>query len=182
MPPLAMIPGWHTYNIFEDALHDDHIGLRLDASGSILKELCAEGFWGDPPSSGTWQHKLDVPLGRAHRSFKSWCKIKKTQVSQPLFSRLQLSMTVRTDFPVLKAKARNSVYVSEWLLQCCTESRSHSDSEHKRQRQLLMHGFMTFYNVIHDARPRIVLSAAEIQSLKEAREMICFCYHWLAHM
>ena len=178
---LSTIPGWHTHSLFEDLLHDDHLGLRLDGSGSVLKELCEEHFFGAAPAAGSWVRKLDVPLSTAWRQFKRWCRDRKISCSQPRFSRLNLSMQKMTDYPVLKAKGRNSVYLSEWLLECCTQSTAFVDSEHKRRRQTMMQGFVTLYNVPHDARPRVKLTEGEVSRLADARQQLLFCYHYLAH-
>ena len=175
--PLSTIPGWHSHSLFEDVLHDDNVGLRLDANGSALVELSEEGYFGSVPSTGSWQHKLNIPLGQAHQRFRTWCKHKKIGVSQWKFSTNNLTMRTRKCFPVLKAKARNSVYVSEWLTACTSES---VDTEYKQQRHQMLKGFMEHWNTIRDARPRVLLEPAELERVGRSRESMLLCYHYLA--
>ena len=115
---LSLIPGWHTHNFFEDELHCDGGGVRQHGNGSLLVDLSEAGHFGPKPSagSGLWHERLDCCLRVVTTQFQSWLGANRISCSQPDFNHLSLTMHSKTDFPVLKAKARNSITVTQWLL------------------------------------------------------------------
>ena len=54
--PFTNIPGFHIQNTYEDALHDDMLGMRPLAVASALKELVDLGFFGESDLAGGWKY------------------------------------------------------------------------------------------------------------------------------
>ena len=173
---FTKLPGWHTFSFMEDQLHADCLGPRQHLSGSLLRDLSLEGTFGAVPSSGSWQSRLDVCLLEASVQFQAFIRRNKLQCSQPTFTVLKLSMHRQDDFPCLKCKGKNSVLVSRWLLQVV---RNQPDSVLKSHRWTCLTGFMGLWDVVHDMRPRWILTEEERTLLCRFRECALMSYMWL---
>ena len=174
--PICTVYGWHTQNFYEDILHDDCLGIRQDATASCLKELCEEGAFGAMPG-GPWKERYNVCLFIASKRFKAWCRDQRISCSQSRFTVNSLTLSTLDSIPVTKGKARNSVYVSQWLAEFC---RDFVSTEHGRQRCTCMHGFMEFWNTVNSSKSRLLVSSEEKLRLQSAREMLLLCYQWLS--
>ena len=175
--PLCYIPGWHPHNVYEDVTHCDGLGWRQGLNGGALILMCEMGVWGPPAASGSWRDRLDLQLASAWRDFNRFLSEEKMQASQPVFRSLTLSLKKRTNFPVLKSKSKNCVTVSLWL--------------EKRLRRFIpgdevvshlyasLWGATNIWTLIHDMRPRFVLTDSEASFLNVARESALHNYYWL---
>ena len=68
--PFCSIRGWHTKNIFEDVVHTDLLGVRLNANGGALWELAWMGHWGAVPQGGLKKGDELGPPQRVGRLFQ----------------------------------------------------------------------------------------------------------------
>eukprot|EP00969_Alexandrium_andersonii_P248176 10967668-Alexandrium_andersonii.AAC.1 len=93
--------------IHDDVMHDDLLGVRLEPSGSALKELALASAWG-PSLPGPWLEKLGAQLKLAYDSFRDYCRAENIQHSMGRFSHRALGVRNMTDWPTLRAKAHNS--------------------------------------------------------------------------
>ena len=101
-------------NIFEDVLHTDCLGVRLNANGGVLWELAKMGHWGPVPD-GPWKESMNVVLRAAFNNFAEWMEKKKLRCNITVFNCNLLGMHVQTDWPTLKTKAAAAATVTEWL-------------------------------------------------------------------
>ena len=96
------------------------------------------------------------------------CKISK-------FSPAVLSKSASYASPCLKAKARATCYVIEWL---ASVSALHTSSELKRQRACLLWACDTLFRVFRDGNFK--LSAGEVTLISHCRDVYCDAAHFLA--
>ena len=179
LPKLAEIPGFHTHNMYEDQLHMDALGLRQHSCGSVLRDLCYESEFGaSMHGPGTWQDKLNACLHGATREFTEWQSVNGVHCTQSAFKTLGLSLHRQDDFPILKAKGKNCISVSQWLLQKC-ESVYRADPTNwvKQQRFTLLWGLCGLWEVPHRIRPRFELTDAEADELEKHRLCALLAYY-----
>ena len=112
--PFVRIPGWHIEGMFEDALHDDLLGVRPLAVGGAMKDLADAGCWGNE-TAGEWKVLLNLKLDRAWNAFNHWLIQQNVTINQPPFSANILGMHRLTDWPELKGKGAACASVSRWL-------------------------------------------------------------------
>ena len=177
---LCRIPGWHLHAFWEDVLHVDCLGLRQHACGNALLRLARAEVWGAMPMRGAWQDKLDVVLCRAFREFQEFLSANGLSSTQPRFRTLNLSMHRLADYPVLKAKGKNCVTVSKWL---CEKALEHSLVSPDQENELLytvLFGFVEFWKLIHDIRPRFVLTDDERDRLETYKRATLYSYALLS--
>ena len=175
--PLMRIPGFHTFNLFEDALHIDALGLRLDAAAGCAVQMVSEGIFGEIPSSGSWKRKLNIPLAQATLRFRHHCRFNGIAWQKTSkFTTNFFSMYVKDDYPVMKGKARNCVDVTN---RPHYESQQHLTTEPQKMRATMLWGFKELWDIMSDSRPRVRLTVSELGRLSKTREAILLCYHWL---
>ena len=170
LPKLAEIPGFHVQSFYEDQLHVDALGLRQHACGSALRDLAYESAFGSSmDGAGTWQDKLDLCLHGATREFRAWQASERVSCTQPAFKSLALSLKRQDDFPVLKSKGRNCLYVSEWLLHKCDALYRANPTWRAQQRFAFFWGLHGIWDVAHRVRPRFELTDSEAAELEQKR-------------
>ena len=59
---LMQTPGWHQQCLVHDILHDDLLGVRLNANGSGIILLASHDWFG-ARVGGKWHDALNVQLG-----------------------------------------------------------------------------------------------------------------------
>ena len=180
--PFTKIPGFHTFNFFEDQLHCDALGGRQHANGTILRDLSIEGHFGPHYAGpGNWNTKLDTCLGHAFKEFQVFLKRNRLVCSQPLFKTLALSMHHPDDYPCLKSKGRNSCFVTEWLLEK-TKAISEADPTNTiaQQRFALMWGLHGLFDLPNRIKPRWELTALETSELEAYRLTALLSYSTLS--
>ena len=84
-----------------------------------LVELCNSGAFGRVLRICGWKARLNHALAKATVTFRLWCRRTQVNCSQAKISTNTLSLYALTEAPFLKAKARNCIYVSEWLNEMC---------------------------------------------------------------
>lgn len=175
--PLTKICGFHTHSFFEDQLHCDCLGVRAHSNGSTLLLLVKDGVWGELPSTGSWDEKLDVVLAQAYNHFGKWCLDHNEQNTQSIFRCLSLSMHKMGDYPLLKAKGHNSIVISKWLLDIVS-SRVDGTPESFYLHGLLW-GLDQLWNIPHDVRPRFIYTDGEVEQLRVARKIALLSFYAL---
>ena len=164
--------------MYEDAMHDDLLGMRLDLVGSTMFELCSENVWGHPPLTGKWQDKMDCQLDQATKDFQSWCSSTGQQCSQPAFRVLNLSMHVKDDWPILRAKAHNCSVVSTWVSEICARNVYDESSE---MRALCNAAAADLWKLTEATKfPNWVLTEAQTTQMRQLRAKVLLSYEWLA--
>ena len=169
--------GWHNMNLFEDLLHDDLIGVRLHLIGGILKQLADDGLWGGC-DIGIWTVRLDFQLQCAFNQFCSWANEQNYSHSQARFSSLNLSMSVTTSWPVLKAKAKTAQMISRWLRMPAAALQR---NEYEKVRFMTLTGFDDLYTIMEESKwPNWRLTVEQAARLEVARKEALLGYHYLA--
>ena len=178
IPQLLRVRGWSIFSLFEDAMHDDLIGQRQDLNGSVLFELAIENAFGLAPDSGGWIEKLDVQLEVAFRMFEQWQCIEGKQCSQPCFRVLNLQMSKKSDWPCLKAKAKNCSVVTEWL---ATLTPNFVHDELSSVRNVCTQAFNNIWKSIEATKfPNWKLSVEQAEELELQRQLALLSYHFLS--
>ena len=143
--PFCTIKGWHTKNIFEDALHTDCLGVRQLANGGALWELAKAGHWGPVPA-GAWRESMNFVLRMAWDAFANWMAANNKRVNVTPFNCNLLDMYKQTDWPKLKSKAAAAATITEWLLPISqTAAGRDGASHHDRMRHLMLWGMDTLW-------------------------------------
>jgi hypothetical protein len=171
LPELGHVLGFHTTNFFEDQLHADALGLRQHACGSCLRDLCDAGHFGPLPAGpGKWQEKLDAQLQRATLEFHRWLADSRLSSTQAAFRTLGLTLKRQDDSACLKAKGKNCITVSQWLLSKTRQiSAANPTDLHDKMRVALFLGLDGIWDVPHRIRPRFELTVAEADELESHR-------------
>lgn len=176
--PLLGIPGWSNDNLYEDVLHADALGVRAQANGSTIHQLAHLGTWGEFPTAGSWDSRLNIVLTRAYNDFQGFLKRHGLKSSQPKFKALTLSLHKMTDFPNLKGKGKNMITVSLWLAEK-TEALMSDDDDLSKFRFSLHWGLKRFWDLMHNMRPRVCFNAAEHDELETIRAAILLSFYHL---
>lgn len=177
--PLTMIPGWHNQSQFEDFLHDDLLGVRLYGAGATLVELCRQGEFDSFDHLTMWRDKVDAQLMVAFGRFCEWAGARGESHSQARFTSLSLTMKVKHDGGVLKAKGKNCQVVSAWLRDICVHRQ---DDTYGRIRSMMWDGFAESYEILRATKfPNWRLTSAQADSLEAARSKTLQAMNWLQH-
>ena len=164
-------------------MHADALGVRQHACGSALRDLCEEGRFGEYPTgpgSGTWNDKLDGCLRTAYLEFEAWLGVHKLTCSQPQFTSLTLTLHSSVGSACLKAKGRNCVTVSQWLLSVLEPIAIANPGDRLAQHRLgLFHGLVGLWTVPHEMRPRFILTDDEKRNLELYRCCVLASYYFL---
>jgi len=178
MPVLCRLRGFHVLNTFEDTLHDDLIGVRLDVLGSSLLELSREGAFGPPPPTGSWKIKLNAQLSTAHLQFNSWLALRGEECSQAEFSHLNLSMTTLDCWPTLKSKAKNAAFITAWLSEV---AKGFVSDEFTEVRSACLDAFAKIWTLTNESKyPNWQLTDEQCEALETLRQMALLSLHWLS--
>ena len=174
LSPLSTIPGAHIDNEMDDLVHDDFLGLRLPLSGSVMCDLADEGEWGPYPPRGSWQQKLDAVMNVAYSDFVCFCQEQGLEQSQPRFKTLNLSMKTTFSKPSLKAKAKNPVVVSIWLL---SNVQKYDSTEYFRMRTLTVWGFVNLWLLIGKISGPLDMDEGQKEEMGKTRMAMLSGYH-----
>ena len=181
LPVFMHIVGWHPQCLVHDILHDDLLGVRLNACGSSIILLASRGWFGARQAGGKWQDALNVQLGEAYRRFKKWTKDHQVSHSVKRFKHTSFGLASLTDRPTVRAKGKNSAAVSLWI---AAESREASQSQALRGDHVItvlsnmLHGFSVLWCLYSSGCLKFV--PRQVRQLQEARSVALENYHWLA--
>ena len=177
LPVLMQTPGWHQQCLVHDILHDDLLGVSLNANGSGIILLASHDWFG-ARVGGKWHDALNVQLGEAYRRFKKWTKDHRVCHSVKRFKHTSLGLATLSDWPTLRAKGKNSAAVSLWL---AAEAREASQSIGDHVLGVLdrmLHGFSVLWCLYTSGNLQFV--PRQVRQLIEARSLALENYHWLA--
>ena len=179
LAPASSLPGWHLQMVSPELMHAGPLGHNLVVNGSVIKELADEGFWATPPPTGAWQEKLQLQLSAATAAFKQWQKDNQRSCNQLRFTVRRLSLSSKQRVPELKAKAYNSLIVTEWLeSECRKMSERWPSNSYFRDRATMVWGLAEFFRVLR--RSPMWMSEEELEDLQVARDAACFLFRKLA--
>ena len=144
-PLVIGISGWHVDNVMAEAMHSGPLGVSQHLNASVLLELCEEGLW-PHGGSGSWDEKLASQLSIAFDEFVSWARSSHKAHNHKRFTPLNLSMKRKSDWSLLKSKARNSLVIQEWLVHKARDGIEGDDIEYKKLRAAVQWGFYSWFN------------------------------------
>ena len=143
--PFCDIEGWHTFNIYQDAVHTDMLGVRPLANGGAMWEIALMGYWGMVPPTGKWKDGMNSILAIAWEDFARWMHVNKEHCNISKFSCNNLSMHVQLDWPELKSKAAACATVTEWLAPIAVTVARRDGTHENRMRSLMLWGLDTLW-------------------------------------
>ena len=121
----GLLPGLHVDNIWPDWMHVACLGTQLRSAGSVLEELVVEGEFGEFFGPGKWDDRMNTCLQVAHLKFCQWMSFAhKASCFSSVFTVKGLSKSAGYQHPVLKAKARASQWINDWLLSIAQKNAS----------------------------------------------------------
>ena len=114
VPPLMMILGMMLERVMHDFMHMVALGVAQQLVGSLVIELCGEGYFGSV-RGGKYLHRLRRQLRQAWLSFKGWAELHGISHSQYCFTPGMFSVKSGQSYPTFKGKAANTMRVVSWL-------------------------------------------------------------------
>ena len=172
--PFCDIEGWHTFNIYQDAVHTDMLGVRPLANGGAMWEIALMGYWGMVPPTGKWKDGMNSILAIAWEDFARWMHVNKKHCNISKFSCNNLSMHVQLDWPELQSKAASCATVTEWLAPIAVTVARRDGTHENRMRSLMLWGLDTLWQ---EYRNGWQLSDERAALMEEARKAFLLGYH-----
>ena len=174
--PICEVEGWHTHNLWEDALHCDYLGVRQVLCGSVLKVLCDAGVW-EPGQDGEWKDKMDFQLHLAYREFCVWTQSQHVTCSISPFSCATLSLKNKHSWARLKSKAAQCCTVSLWLAAKMETLATSTPTDHNKIMATTLWGFSELTRLYS---LKSFMNQTEISELRLARTAALVGFHRLS--
>ena len=178
MLAVAQLPGFHLSMVLMDLMHSLHLGMLPLTLGSIFVELLKINFWCGP-ASGLWQHRWAIQLRTAYAQFIVWLAEHNIQLSPPRFTLARLSLSSKSDPPLLKGKAAMNMLVARWLLSVLTSLSAASGDAHHELMCCTLWGFIRGVDIFKSAGR--FLNPSEKVRLEAARKAAFVAHARLAH-
>eukprot|EP00974_Lingulodinium_polyedra_P064505 6232560-Lingulodinium_polyedra.AAC.1 len=174
------IAGFHVSAVLPELMHAGALGVTQVLSGSILKELCDAGVWGDGvgAATNTWQQQMQNQLIFAFEEFCAWTRAHHKPHTQKRFTVASMSLTTRLSWPCLKGKAHNALVVQEWLAHKTKEVCESDCSTYAALRACVAWGFATFHHVVR--RAGAWLSSADVEQIRSTAPFVLGGYNALS--
>ena len=173
---ICRVEGWHTHNLWEDALHCDYLGVRQVVVGGVLRVLCDAGAW-LKPASGSWNDKMDFQLHLAYREFSVWAHSQHITCSIAPFCCATLSLKVQTSWARLKSKAAQCCAVSQWLATKMETYAAFNPTDHNKIMATTLWGFKELTRLY---KTKSFLDQADRDALRLARTAALVGFHRLS--
>ena len=164
---LTRIPGFRLGSIVPDFMHVVLLGILPIACGCSLFELANENLWGAFEQVTAAKESLALKLKAGFGDFKMWCKKNSVSCSQPCFTPARITRETAYDKVSLKAKARNCMYVAQFLYEVCE---CNVDNGHSHLRASVLWGFTMMWRILK--RNGLHISDEDLAELQKCRDLI----------
>ena len=178
LSPFCLIPGWHIFNMMEDALHDDYLGVRPSLVGSAMLELAHLGIWGAAPAGREpWKTTLDRQLSVAWDSFNHWLHAKNCNCNISPFKHNTISMQTLDNWPELKAKGAACGLVCAWLAPVAEAAAVDNPLPEHSFRAMALTGFDNLSTAYRMKDRSGGMTTAAAQFMEESRRKALLGFH-----
>ena len=148
---LEWIQGFHPTCVAGESMPAGPLGVGLYLTASALVELCDEGAFGFNDVR-TWQLRLRLQLEVANTQFIDICRNCRPALehSQSAFTPGNLCMaTYASSWPMLKARAHNSLRVSTWIADAC--KRHCTGTAYSKLRSSTSGTYVSFFRIVRES-------------------------------
>ena len=143
--PFVSILGFHTHSFFEDLLHDDLQGVRLEAVGSAMVDMADDAVFG--LHAGDWKARLNGACDVMWQQFSYWLSSRHLSCAVKRFNYHVLGMAKKDDYPKLKAKGVECAVVCAWVAHKAAEIARRHNTLENRMRARMLKAFDDFWEM-----------------------------------
>jgi hypothetical protein len=131
-------------------MHTVPLGILPIALGSALEEFAAEMVFGSFPGENKWKKLMHVQLRSAYVAFCGWARKHHIKCKVSAFSACVLSKSTEIYPPIMKVKARNFMYVADWLSEVAEAmAQCEPENVHATVRALNLWGHVRLWGLLH---------------------------------